>query len=61
MRFLSLCFIQGNYYDLSRDTKRGFFMPLIRVWPSNSNATRNEDKPGSCEVNINPKGRRNNK
>ena len=36
-------------------------MPLIRVWPSNSNATRNEDKPGSCEVNINPKGRRNNK
>ena len=36
-------------------------MPSNRVRPLNSEATRNEDKPDPCEVNINPRARRNNK
>ena len=61
-RFTSHCVsLKGNSHNLYRDTMRGFFMPSNRVRPLNSEATRNEDKPDPCEVNINPRARRNNK
>ena len=50
---LSSCFHQGNSYSLNKDTKRGFFMPPIRVLTVKQIATRNEDGPGSSEVNRN--------
>ena len=48
MHFLSLCFLIGNSYSLSRDTKRGFLFPQI-VFDRRA-ATRNKEMPDPCDV-----------
>ena len=50
MHFLSLCFLIGNSYSLSRDTKRGFLFPQIVFDCRAVTATRNEEVAHLCAV-----------
>ena len=54
LRFASLCVSIKASYSLTRDTKRGFFMPSNRVSDCRaSGAIRNEDWPDSLTVKRN--------